>query len=48
MKLKGLNAKAIALVDVKEKFDCATAIFDVLNYIPKKELKTFIKEQILF
>ncbi len=41
---KNLNAKAIALKDVKEKFDCATAIFDVLNYIPKKELKTFIKE----
>ena len=41
---KNLNAKAIALKDVTEKFDCATAIFDVLNYIPKKELKTFIKE----
>jgi 2-polyprenyl-3-methyl-5-hydroxy-6-metoxy-1,4-benzoquinol methylase len=41
---KGLNAQAIALKDVKEKFDCATAIFDVLNYIPKKELKTFLKE----
>lgn len=41
---KGLNAQAIALKDVKEKFDCATAIFDVLNYIPKEELKTFLKE----
>ncbi len=41
---KNLKAKAIALKDVTEKFDCATAIFDVLNYIPKKELKTFIKE----
>ncbi len=41
---KNLNAQAIALKDVKEKFDCATAIFDVLNYIPKKELKQFIKE----
>ncbi len=41
---KGLNTQAIALKDVKEKFDCATAIFDVLNYIPKKELKTFLKE----
>ena len=30
------------LKDVKEKFDCATAIFDVLNYIPKKDLKAFI------
>ncbi|AXX94165.1 class I SAM-dependent DNA methyltransferase [Arcobacter ellisii] len=41
---KNLNAQAIALKDVKEKFDCATAIFDVLNYIPKNELKTFLKE----
>lgn len=41
---KDLNAQAIALKDVKEKFDCATAIFDVLNYIPKNELKQFIKE----
>ncbi|CAM3428703.1 class I SAM-dependent DNA methyltransferase [Arcobacter aquimarinus] len=41
---KGLNAQAIALKDVKEKFDCATAIFDVLNYISKEELKTFLKE----
>uniref|UniRef100_UPI0040477C21 class I SAM-dependent DNA methyltransferase n=1 Tax=Aliarcobacter sp. TaxID=2321116 RepID=UPI0040477C21 len=41
---KNLNAQAIALKDVKEKFDCATAIFDVLNYIPKIELKQFIKE----
>ena len=39
---KGLNAKAIALEYVKEKFDCATAIFDVLNYIPKIELEKFI------
>jgi predicted TPR repeat methyltransferase len=35
---KGLNAKVIPLGLVKEKFDCATAIFDVLNYIPKTEL----------
>ncbi|MDY3205738.1 MAG: methyltransferase domain-containing protein [Arcobacter sp.] len=41
---KNLNAQAIALKDVKEKFDCATAIFDVLNYIPKNEIKTFLKE----
>ena len=34
---KGLNAKAIALEDVEEKFDCATAIFDVLNYIPNQK-----------
>lgn len=43
-KEKGLNAKAIALSEVKEKYDCATAIFDVLNYIQKSQLETFIKE----
>jgi len=43
-KEKNLNAKHILLCEVKEKFGCATAIFDVLNYISKKELKTFIKE----
>ncbi|PRM88752.1 methyltransferase [Aliarcobacter cryaerophilus] len=44
---KGLNAKAISLEDVgklEEKFDCATAIFDVLNYIPKIELEKFISQ----
>ncbi|MCG3702894.1 class I SAM-dependent methyltransferase [Aliarcobacter butzleri] len=41
---KNLNAKAIDLKDVKEKFDCATAIFDVLNYIPKNELKRFLEQ----
>jgi len=41
---KNLNAKAIALCDVKEKYDCATAIFDVLNYIPSEGLETFINE----
>ncbi|MDK2061190.1 class I SAM-dependent methyltransferase [Aliarcobacter butzleri] len=41
---KNLNAKAIDLKDVKEKFDCATAIFDVLNYISKNELKRFLEQ----
>ncbi|MFW2551950.1 class I SAM-dependent DNA methyltransferase [Aliarcobacter butzleri] len=41
---KRLNAKAIDLKDVKEKFDCATAIFDVLNYISKNELKIFLEQ----
>lgn len=41
---KNLDAKAIALSDVKEKYDCATAIFDVLNYIPSEHLEVFIKE----
>ena len=41
---RNLNAKVIDLADVKEKFDCATAIFDVLNYIPKEDLKAFITQ----
>ena len=41
---KNLNAQAIDLKDVKEKFDCATAIFDVLNYIPKNDLKIFLEQ----
>lgn len=41
---KGLNAQCIPLGDVEHKFDCATAIFDVINYIPQDALKTFFKE----
>lgn len=41
---KNLNAQAIPLCDVREKYDCATAIFDVLNYISHEHLETFIKE----
>lgn len=41
---KGLDAKSIPLNEVSEKYDCATAIFDVLNYIPKEHLEEFIKD----
>ncbi|WP_419770543.1 MAG: class I SAM-dependent DNA methyltransferase [Candidatus Marinarcus sp.] len=43
-KEKGLEASCTALKDVKEKYDCATAIFDVINYIPPKEIPTFFNE----
>ena len=43
-KNKGLNVASIPLEQVKEKFDCATAIFDVINYIPKQELETFFTQ----
>ena len=43
-KAKNLDAKAIPLGKVTDKYDCASAIFDVLNYIPKEHLCTFIKE----
>lgn len=39
-----LNAKAMPLHEVQEKFDCATAIFDVINYIPKEALENFFQE----
>lgn len=38
------NVSAIPLKDVKEKYDCTTAIFDVINYIPKNDIKTFFDE----
>lgn len=43
-KKKGLDAKAITLDKVEKKYDCATAIFDVLNYMDKQYLKTFISD----
>lgn len=39
---KGLdNTACIDLNDVENRYDCATAIFDVINYIPKEHLKNF-------
>ena len=37
----GFDAKAVDLCEVKEKFDAATAVFDVLNYLDKDGLKNF-------
>lgn len=37
----GLNAKHINLCDLNEKFDVATAVFDVLNYMNTEELTRF-------
>lgn len=36
------NVTCTALEYISKKYDCATAIFDVLNYIPRKELKKFL------
>ena len=41
-KSKGLYAKNIDIADVEQHFSCATAIFDVLNYIPANELESFL------
>ncbi|RXJ88514.1 methyltransferase [Arcobacter sp. CECT 8983] len=37
------NVACIDLKDVKEKYDCVTAIFDVINYIQKDGLKEFFE-----
>ena len=40
---KGTNAKCIDIKDVEETFDCATATFDVINYIPQNYIKEFLQ-----
>ncbi len=40
----GVKAKKIELCDLVQKFDCATAVGDVLNYLPKDELKLFFED----
>lgn len=42
-KSKKLNVECIDIENVTEKFDCATAIFDVLNYMDKKTLEKFVQ-----
>lgn len=41
---KGLNVACMPLEKVSQTFDCATAIFDVVNYIPTKELQNFFSQ----
>jgi predicted TPR repeat methyltransferase len=38
----GLEAECINLCDLKGKYDVITAVFDMLNYLTKEELKTFL------
>jgi len=40
-KKAGLNARHIDICELNEKFDAATAVFDVLNYMDKESLKIF-------
>ncbi len=42
-KAKGVDAKAVDICQLDEKFDVITAIFDMLNYIPPFELEKFMK-----
>lgn len=41
-KQKNIIAKSIDISDVKDRYSCATAIFDVLNYLDKNRLKSFL------
>jgi len=38
-----LRADVMDVKDVEDSFECATAIFDVLNYIPQNSLEDFLK-----
>ena len=42
-KKKGCNCENIDICDMKEKFEAAVAIFDVINYMDKNELKKFFE-----
>ena len=40
---KNINAQCINICDVKDNFDIASAVFDVLNYIPIQNLQEFLQ-----
>ena len=42
-KAKGLNAECIDLCNVDEKYDVITAIFDMINYLNRENLKRFLR-----
>ena len=42
-KEKGLSADAIDLCEIDREYECLSAVFDVINYIPGYELSSFIK-----
>ncbi|MEA2050591.1 MAG: class I SAM-dependent methyltransferase [Campylobacterota bacterium] len=41
--LKGIISKCIDIKDIKEKYDCATAVFDVINYLSRDYIKEFLQ-----
>jgi SAM-dependent methyltransferase len=41
---KGIDTQCIDIKDIKQKYECATAVFDVINYIPKEYLKEFLTD----
>jgi len=42
-KLKNLNAEYINIKDITTHYDCATAVFDVVNYIEPSDMEKFLK-----
>ena len=43
-KEKELNAENLQIQEINRKFDCVVAIFDVINFVEKKNLEHFIKD----
>lgn len=41
---KDLNAKNISFSSLDSKFDCAVAIFDVVNFVNRKNIERFFKD----
>ena len=41
-KSKGIDASCIDIKDIYEKYDCATAVFDVVNYLSENYIKSFL------
>ncbi|MEA3497699.1 MAG: methyltransferase domain-containing protein [Campylobacterota bacterium] len=41
---KNIDAKCIDIKDIKEKYDCATAVFDVVNYLCEDYIKSFLTD----
>jgi predicted TPR repeat methyltransferase len=42
-KALGVDADAVDICEVRERFDAATAVFDVLNYIPPAKIGPFLR-----
>ena len=43
-KEKDLNAKNLSFSSLDSKFDCAVAIFDVVNFVNRKNIERFFKD----
>ncbi len=39
---KGIETSCVDIKDIKEKYDCATAVFDVINYMSQEYIAEFL------